>query len=141
MANERAYEPVGTTLAVGSQTFCFVSIGGIGFAARDAIENTCLSNSEYITKQPQALKESGDLPFTALWDPSEFADIEAEINDNQELVFTVAGLGTITFYGFLQTADISEAGPGDRWEISGNIVITNLTDGNVETGPVYAAAP
>ena len=140
MGNEKAYEAVGTTLTIGTLTFCYVSLGGVGFAARDAIDNTCLSNTEFITKQPQTLKESADMPFTALWDPSKTAAaLETEMNDNKALSMVIPSVGTIVFYGFLQSAEVSEAAVGDRWEISGNIVITNMTDSGVETGPVFTA--
>ena len=141
MANEKAYEPVGATLAIGALTICYVSLGGVGFAARDAIDNTCLSNAEFITKQPQTLKEHGDLPFTGLWDPSDYTDLETEINSNQLLTLNVPSVGSTAFYGFLQSADVNEAGPGDRWEITGNIVITNITAAGVETGPVFTPTP
>lgn len=137
MANEKAIEPVGATLVIGSHTFCYVSLGGVGFAARDAIDNTCLSNTEFITKQPQALKELSDIPFTALWDAADYDAIEAEINVNQLLSLIIPLVGTIAFYGFLQSAEVNEAGVGDRWEISGNIVVTNITDAGVETGPSF----
>lgn len=140
MSNEKAYEPVGATLAIGSHTFCYVSLGGVGFAARDAIDNTCLSNSEFITKQPQTLKEHADIPFTALWDPADYDDIEAEVNVNQLMTLSIPSVGSIAFYGFLQSVEVSEAAVGDRWEVSGNIVITNITAAGVETGPSFTGA-
>jgi len=140
MANEKVYEPVGTTMAIGSLSPCYVSIGSIGFAGRDAIENTCLSNTEFITKQPQTLKESSDIPFTAWGDLDDYDAIEAEINVNQSFTFSVPSVGSVVIWGFLQSFESNETGVGEAWQATGNIVVTNCNGSGVETGPAYTAA-
>lgn len=140
MANEKVIEPVGVTLTIGSLTICYVSLGSVGFASRDTIDATCLSNSKFITKQPQTLKEHNDIPFTGFYDPTEYDNLEGEINSNQALSLVIPSVGTLAFQGFLQSADVSEAGVGDAWQMSGNIVITNLSATGVETGPTFTAS-
>lgn len=137
MANEKVIEPVGVTLVIGSAAICYVSLGSVGFASRDIIDATCLSNTEFITKQPQKLKESNDVPFTGFYDPTKYTAVENEINDNQLLSLVIPAVGTLAFWGFLQSFEISESGVGDAWQASGNIVITNMNDSGVETGPTF----
>jgi len=141
MANEKVIEPVGVTLDIGALTLCYVSLGSVGFAARDAIDNTCLSNVEFITKQPQALKENADIPFTAFYQAADYSDLEGEINKNQQLDIVIPAIGTLAFWGFLQSAEVSESGVGDAWQVTGNIVVTNINATGVETGPTFTVAP
>jgi len=140
MANERVYEPVGTTMIIGSLSPCYVSIGSVGFTGRDAIDNSCLSNTEFITKQPQTLKENADIPITAWGKIDEYDEIEAEINVNQLITISVPSVGSVAFWGFLQTFEMQETGIGEAWQATGNIVVTNCNGSGVETGPSYTGA-
>lgn len=140
MANEKAYEATSVTLTIGSLSPCFISISGIGFTERPPIPNSCLNNTEFITKQPQKLKEIADISFTALGRIDEYDDIEAEINDNQQMTITVTGVGSIAFYGYLASFEQQESGIGEPITATGNIVVTNITDSGVETAPAYSAA-
>lgn len=140
MANEKAYESTGITLTIGSLSPCYISISGIGFADPGKIENTCLNNTEYKTFQPPKLKEIADIAFTAFQKEDDFDDIEAEIQDNQEITITMTGVGSIVFYGYLASWDVAETGVGEPRTASGSIVVTNVTDAGVETAPSYSAA-
>lgn len=133
-----AIEPVGTTLTVGSVTFCYVSIAGLGLDGGDAIDDTCLSNTTYKTKIAQTLIDVPNVSFTADYDPENFASIRDEINVNQALVLSFPSpLGDLTFYGYLKSLTPNESGVGDRWTATGEIVVTNNNAGT-ETGPSYA---
>jgi len=137
MANEKVIEPVGITLTIGSLSPCYVSIGSIGFADQGEIDATCLSNTQYETTQPPALLKSADLPFTAFLEGDEFDDVEAEIQVNQSMVLTIPSVGTLTFYGWLASADVAETGKGAAMQYSGVIHVSNNNAGT-ETGPVFA---
>lgn len=140
MSNERAYEPTSVTLTIGSLSPCYISISGVGFTERPPIDNTCLNNTAFITKQPQKLKEIADISFTAFAKIDDYDSINAEVNDNQQMTITVTGVGSIAFYGYLASFEVQEAGVGEALTATGNIVVTNVTDAGVETGPVYSAA-
>lgn len=133
-----ALEPVGTTLTIGSATLCYVSLAGLGLDGGEPIDDTCLSNTTWKTKIPQTLIDTTPISFTADYEPDELASVVAEMNVNQALVLNFPSpLGAITFYGYLRSFQPSEAGVGDRWTATGEIVPTNLNAG-VETGPAYA---
>jgi len=136
MANEKSLEAVGTILTIGAASFCLKSLGSIGYDGGDPIDNTCLSNINYVTKQPQALIEVKDFAFTSDYHPEDQLATYGEINKNQVITISFA-TGTITFYGYLKGYEPKEAGKGEAWQATGTIVVTNL-DGAIETGPVWA---
>lgn len=140
MANEKAIEPVGITLTIGSLSPCYVSIGSLGFADQGEIDNTCLSNTEYMTSQPPALKKVSDLPFTAFLTGDEWDDVDAEVQVNQQMVLTIPSVGTLTFYGWLASYEVAEAGVAASLQATGVIHVSNLNGSGAETGPVFAAA-
>lgn len=141
MANEKGIEPVGITLAIDSWTPCWVSIGMLGVNGGDMIDVSGLTNSEWKTKQPQALKEIPNIPFTALYKPTEFDAMEAEVNVNQQLTFTVPSVGSFSFWGSLLSFEANEAGVGEVWQGSGEIGVSNLNASGVEAGPQWTASP
>jgi len=139
MSNEKAHEATSVTLTIGSLSPCYISISGIGFVDTGKIDVTCLSNTEFKTFQPAKLKEIADISFTAFAKINEYDAIEAEIQQNQSMTITVASVGAITFYGYLGSFEIGEAGVGEALTATGNIIVTNL-NGATETGPSYSAA-
>lgn len=140
-ANIKAIEPVGITLELGTLSPCYVSVGGIGLNNGDPIDNTCLSNVKYITKQPNALNEVPDIPFTAYWLPADdHAALVAEIGLNQSLSYVVPEVGSFIVWGYLQSFEVGESGKGEAMQGSGAIVVTNLNATGVETGPAFTAA-
>jgi hypothetical protein len=138
MANEKALEAVGTVLTVGSLPLCNVQLGSLGLDGGDPIDNTCLTNTAYITKQPQALMEVPDVPFTADYHPEDLALLTAEINKNQQLTLNFPDVGTLTFWGYLRSFTPNQVGRGEAWRANGVIVVTNLDGSAVETAPSWA---
>ena len=134
-----AIESLGTVLTVGSSTFCYVSLQGLGVDGGDPLDATCLANTAWKTKLPQTLKEAQNITFTAKYEPADFAQTHAEINVNQSCTMNFASpLGTLTFWGYLKNFTPNEGGIGEAWEGTGEIVVTNMNGSNVETAPVYA---
>lgn len=132
-------EPVGMlSLTIGSYTFCAVSIGAIGVDGGDPIDTTTLCNVAWVTKMAQTLKEVPDMPFTAWWDPTDFATIAALVNVNSQCVLTITAVGTITFWGHLRSWTPGETGKGEGVKTTGVIVISNRDNSNNEVGPVFA---
>lgn len=134
-----ALEAVGTTLTIGSGTLCYVSLSGLGIDGGEKLDATCLDNTTWKTYLPQTLVDVPNLTFTAAYEPDEFAALVAEVNVNQSIVLNFASpLGGITFWGYLKSFTPAEAGVGERWTATGEIVVTNMNGSNVETAPVYA---
>jgi len=143
MPNLKSQEAVGTVLTVGALSMCNVQLGSVGFDGGDPIDNTCLTNNLYITKQPQALIEVPDIAFTCDYHPEDMAAVITEINENQQITLRFpddAGgvLGTLTFWGYLRSLTPNEAGRGEAWRAAGVIVITNLDNSAIETPPSWA---
>lgn len=138
-----AIEGLGTTLAIGSATLCYVSLQGLGIDGGDKLDATCLDNTAWKTFLPQTLKEVPDLTFTAAFEPNEWDAIDGEVNVNQLLTITYSyqgtSLGSVAFWGYLKSFTPAEGTVGERWTATGTIVVTNMNGSNVETGPVYSA--
>lgn len=139
MANEKAKEAVGTVLTISGVTLCLKSIGSIGVDGGDPIDATCLSNTAWMTKQPQTLKEVPDFTFACQYFPDDLTDIIAAVNDNQLLRLTFADSSFLEFWGYLKSYEPKEAGKGEEWQATGTVVVTNMDDSGVETGPTYTS--
>lgn len=138
MANEKSLEAVGTGLTVGSIPLCNVQLSSVGLDGGEPIDNTCLTNTLFVTKQPQALVEVPDIAFTCDYHPEDLALLKAEINKNQELQIVFYGLGTLTYWGYLRSFTPNQVGRGEAWRASGVIVVTNLNGSAIETPPSWA---
>jgi hypothetical protein len=134
----QAIEGVGTQLTIGSAAFCYVSLQGLGVDGGPKLEASCLSNVEWMTYLPQKLKDIPNLTFRAKFDPSKWDAVEAQVNVNQLLALNFdSPLGTLSFWGYLKSFLPEEGAIGAAWEGGGEIVVTNMNNSNVETGPVY----
>jgi len=139
MANEKVREAVGTVLDIGDMVMCNVSLGSLGFDGGDPIDNTCLTNTDFITKQPQALIEIPDFSFTCDYHPNHMAAVQTEINLNQSITLTFPALGFYTFWGYLKSYTPNEASRGEAWRASCSVVVTNY-NGTAETATTWTAA-
>jgi hypothetical protein len=141
----KVIEGVGTTLTVGSAAFCFVTLGSISIDAGEKLDATCLSNSAWMTALPGTLKSVEDVTFTAQYQPENFDLIEAEVGVNQDLTINFAyqgtAIGDITFRGWLKNFSPDEGAIGAVWTGTGTLVVSNMTSGYAEQGPVWTVAP
>lgn len=143
MPNTKAQEAVGTVLTIGSLPLCNVQLGSIGLDGGEPIDNTCLDNISYVTKQPQVLAEVPDVAFVCDYHPQDLALVQGELNKNQQITIAFSqndgtALGTLTFWGFLRSFTPNEASRGEAWRANGVVVVTNLDGSNVETPPSWA---
>jgi len=136
-------EGLGTTLTLGSATMEFVTLSAPGLDGGEALDATTLSNTEWMTRLPQTLKDVPNMSFTGNFIPSEWDSWEAEINVNQSIVisfeYQTVDLDSITFWGYLKSFTPDAGEVGTTWRASSEIVATNMNSSYVETGPVYAA--
>lgn len=145
MGSEKVLEAVGANLKIGSTWVpCYVSMASLGVNGGEPIDNTCLSNTDWKTKQPQTLKEAPPFDFTFHYHPEEWDDIVAEVNVNQLLEVEItqgANPGTLAFWGYLQRIEANEAGIGEPWNGTGTIVPTQINASAAETAPTWTPAP
>jgi hypothetical protein len=139
MANERVLEAVGTTIVIGSFTGCLENVQPIGTDGGEAIDVTCLSNTQWVTKQPQTLMEVPDISFSCLYDPGDLPTINGEINKNQIITINFNDASNLVFWGYLKAYEPQSAGKGDKWLANGTVVVTNMNAVGVEVAPVYNA--
>lgn len=139
MSND-TMDAVGTTLVLGTLAVEKVTLKGLGVEGGEALDASHLENSAVRTYKPQTLKMIKNITGTGHYDPSDLAALLTEINKNQSMVLTFAGIGTITFWGYLIDFDPDEGEIGATWNASFEIQVTNLNGSDVETAPVWAAA-
>lgn len=130
---------VGTSLAIGSLAIEKVTLKGLGLEGGEALPASHLDNTSVLTFKPQTLAMVKNITGTGHYDPSDLATLLTEINNNQEMVLTFSGVGTITFWGYLIDFDPDEGEIGSTWNASFEIQVTNLDGTDVETPPVWAA--
>lgn len=104
-------------------------------------DNTTMRNSVWQTFYPQKLKTGTDITATVNYDPAVLDDIVDMVNINQEVTVTHEDGSTWTVWAYLQKFMPGENKKGEQPMATITLVLTNLNDSDVETGPVYAAAP
>jgi len=136
MANERAVELMGVVFTIGTLALKLKSIQPLAVDGGDPLDVTCLSNTDWVTKQPQTLREVPDFTFTCLYYPDDLAKVVAQVNQNQALSITGIGAGfTLSFWGYLRTFEPKEAGKGEEATATGTVVVTNMDDNGAEKAP------
>jgi len=135
MSNERALEPVGSTFNIGGLGLALKSIQPIGVDGGDPIDVTTLTNTLWVTKQPQALQEVPDFSFTCQYYPDDWNTIVSEVNSNQALSITLSDGKILSFWCYLRTFEPKEAGKGEEWQATGTVVVTNMDNSGVEQAP------
>jgi len=134
-------EGVGSSIDIGGVSLCLTSLAGVSLTGFEKLDISCLSNSTWKTGISQTLKDCPDLSFTVNFSPALWGSVVAQINVNQQITVNfpdALGLGSINFYGFLNTFTPGEASVGSVWSASGSVSVTNWT-GSEESGPVYNA--
>lgn len=134
-------EGVGSTIDIGGVTLCLTSLGAVSVTGNEKLDISCLSNVTWKSGQNQTLKDCPDIPFTVNFSPATWSNIVAQINVNQQITINFPdslGLGSIKFYGFLQSFLPEEGAISTVWSARGNVSVTNWT-GTLESGPAYDA--
>jgi len=132
-------EGIGASITIGSLGLTKIrTLGGFAIDGGDPLDATYLANSAWMTKLPQTLAEASDISFTMDYDPSQLAAVVTEINNNQSIVMTFSGIGTITFWGYLKSYEPDDGEKGTAWTVSCTIVPTLLNASLAETAPVFS---
>lgn len=97
-------------------------------------------NTVYITKSPQCLEEWEDVVVIAAYDPAVFSELQALLNDPENITLIYPDGTTLAFWGYLRRIESSPLVKGVQPEITLTIVVTNFDPVNcVEAGPVLLA--
>ena len=140
-ATRNPFEPKGTRVVHRSAVpadfeLSNVSITPPSSSIGDAIDTTTLANSTHKTKMAPNLIESGELSFTAEYDPELVANAPYGVWGTIYIYIPDQGLGT--FKGHLENIEPNELTVGERAMCSGKYVITNTDeDRTTEVPPVW----
>lgn len=115
-----------------------VKIKGFGLQGGGKIDATHLQNTAYTTAWAKSLKEITDIEFEAHFDTAKLTT--APVNSLDLIRITYGSTGKYhEVWGYLDEIIPGDAVVGDKVVVSGKIVITNLNESDVETGPSYGS--
>lgn len=113
----------------------------VGLDGGGVIDITSMRNTTYRTFAEKSLVTVTEGSFTALYNPAVYDEILAMINVNQLITITEPDLSTVAFWGVLTSFIPGAHVEGTAPLATVTIAPTNRNGSDVETAPVYAAAP
>lgn len=120
--------------------FFEISTGAPGVDGGDEINTTTHHNTEWRTFAARQLKTLTPFQVTAAYDPECIDAIIALINLEDDITVTFSDGSTLAFYGFLKSAEFSQAVDGEMPTVTLTIVPTNYDPDNcVEAAPVLVS--
>lgn len=107
------------------------------------IPQTAMRNVLWRTAWPKYLRTLGKMDSKVKYDPFAYSTIQAQINRNQAIVLnfpslTMTTARRITLWGWLNKFAPEALKEGDEPLADMEILISNLNDSQIETGPVFA---
>jgi len=102
------------------------------------IDITTMQNSAFRTMAPKSLKTLSPVSATVSYDVDFYTEILSMVNANQLITVNFPGAKTVAFYGFINSFTPSEVAEGEQPRAELEIIVTNVNDSGVETGPVIA---
>lgn len=126
---KKPFEPVGTTMTIGSFALNWITITPPAVNGGDPIDTVTLGNTAWKTKIPQTLKDCDAMQFTAEMEHGAnfMTGAMAVLNKVETITITVSGGVSWTFKGFLRSINPDEFQVGERATCSGEVVVTNST--------------
>lgn len=107
-----------------------------GAEGGDSIKTSSMLNTLYHTKAPRSLIDISDGSGVFQYDTIAQPKIIALVNVNNLITWTFPDGGTLACWGYLKSWEPSELQEGELPTAAVVIVITNVNDSGVETGPV-----
>jgi len=111
-----------------------------GVDGGEKIDVTTMRNTSWRTFAPRNLKTLMEAPINVAWDPGLYDEMNAMINDNQEITITLPDTATIVFWGFVKSFTPSAHVEGAQPMAAVSIEPTNRNAAGAETAPVITEA-
>jgi len=111
-----------------------------GVDGGEKIDVTTMRNTSWRTFAPRNLKTLMEAPINVAWDPGLYDEMNAMINDNQEITITLPDTATIVFWGFVKSFTPSAHVEGSQPMAAVSIEPTNRNAAGAETAPVITEA-
>ena len=143
-----------TTIDLGSTTLQEVSISPNSISSGGEIDVTSMDNDDWRTKAPKKLHESGEVSFSAIYDPAQIGTYLSDVGRNKLIKITFANGDTLEFYGWVDSFSPSEISEGEVPTVDVTIIVSNqdgitrspdvaggYTQAGDEAAPVWTPAP
>lgn len=107
----------------------------------DPVDTTTMRNTLWRTKGPRALIDTGEMTFTAAYDPDSYNQARELLNKPDTITVFLPDGSKLAFYGYMQKFEPNDnPGDGEQPEASVTIIPTNFDHVNkVEAGPVLTS--
>src|SRR5687767_5157330 len=104
-------------------------------------DTTTMRNTSLRTRMPKKLKTMSPMSATVAYDPQALDDCFAMVNVNQLITVEFSDGSTWQFWGWLDELTPGEITEGAQPEADVTIIPSNMNDSQVETAPIFTAAP
>ena len=111
-----------------------------GVDGGEKIDVTTMRNTSWRTFAPRNLKTLMEAPINVAWDPGLYDEMNAMINDNQEITITLPDTATIVFWGFVKSFTPGAHVEGLQPMAAVSIEPTNRNAAGAEIAPVITEA-
>jgi hypothetical protein len=113
-----------------------------GVDGGDPISITTMLNIAWRTMAARALKTLTNSQFKGAFNPILYSTIISIINDEDSVSLHLPNLASVSFFGYLKSAEFDDLAEGNQPEGTFQVIPTNYDPVNhVEAGPVYTAPP
>src|SRR5574343_414521 len=112
-----------------------------GFSAGGENDTTTMKNTTWRTKAPKKLITLTSFSELAKYDPAIFDEITDIIGVNQQITITFPDYSTWVFWGWVDEFTPNAITEGTMATANVTVVPSNQNGSQVETAPVYTAAP
>lgn len=145
MKKDTIKDGLGISIAFANYPDLFLSIDPISITppannGGDGIPTTSHSNDTFRTKHPRTLVDVENMRFVAAYDPDAWDDIVDAVNKNQLITLLYPTGDSLAIWGYLKSFLPKEFVEGVQPEADCEIVVTNVNDSGVETGPSVTEA-
>ena len=110
-----------------------------GVSIGNAIDTTTMRNTAWRTAAPAVLKKLSQVKSTCAYDPTDLANIQAQVGVNQLITVSYPNGSSISFYGFLDSFTPGTNTEGKRPDAAIVIEPTMVNASGVETAPTYVS--
>ena len=140
-----------TTIDLGNSTLQEITVSPPSISSGGEIDVTSMDNGNWRSKAPKKLHESGEVSFSALYDPAHIGTYLSDVGRNKFITITFANGDTLKFYGWVDSFSPSEISEGEAPTVDVTIIVSNqngitrspdvaggYTQAGDEVGPVWA---
>jgi hypothetical protein len=112
-----------------------------GIDGGPAIDVATMRQTKWRPFMPSALQTMTEFTVTAMYDPSAYTSISAQVNVNQSMTVALPNGGVVTFWGFIRRWIPNELREGQPPTAQVTVNPSNQDNTGAEVAPTYTPPP